>query len=106
LGRRPTATSVLKRKCSCGNWESGPRNTANVFKDKQKWLDFIKTEGLKGGAVIGRRLEQDYQRLRESRSLWFLTKKGNIVSVDVPRPSSPELKKMLENEESRLKQIT
>ena len=65
----------LKRKCSCGNWESGPRNTANVFKDKQKWLDFIKTEGLKGGAVIGRRLEQDYQRLRESRSLWFLTKK-------------------------------
>ena len=44
-------------------------------KDKQKWLDFIKTEGLKGGAVIGRRLEQDYQRLRESRSLWFLTKK-------------------------------
>ena len=30
-------------------------------------------------------------------------KKGNIVSVDVPRPSSPELKKMLENEESRLK---
>lgn len=32
-------------------------------KDKQKWLDFIKTEGLKGGAVIGRRLEQDYQRL-------------------------------------------
>jgi len=25
-------------------------------------------------------------------------KKGNIVSVDVPRPSSPELKKMLENE--------
>ncbi len=26
-------------------------------------------------------------------------KKGNIVSVDVPRPSSPELKKMLENEE-------
>ena len=33
-------------------------------------------------------------------------KKGNIVSVDVPRPSSPELKKMLENEESRLKQIS
>ena len=35
-----------------------------------------------------------------------LYKKGNIVSVDAPRPSSPELKKMLENEESRLKQIT
>ena len=27
-------------------------------------------------------------------------------AMDVPRPSSPELKKMLENEESRLKQIT
>ena len=45
-------------------------------KDKQKWLDFIKTEGLKG----------------------VFDKKGNIVSVDAPRPSSPELKKMLENE--------
>lgn len=64
-----------------------------IFKDKQKWLDFIKTEGLKGGAVIGRRLEQDYQRLRESRSLMVFDKKGNIVSVDVPRPSFPGIEK-------------
>lgn len=39
-------------------------------------------------------------------AVYGFDKKGNIVSVDVPRPSSPELKKMLENEESRLKQIT
>ena len=30
--------------------------------------------------------------------LSIFDKKGNIVSVDAPRPSSPELKKMLENE--------
>ena len=64
-------------------------------KDKQKWLDFIKTEGLKG-----------VQLLAGIPRFMVFDKKGNIVSVDVPRPSSPELKKMLENEESRLKQIT
>ena len=57
-------------------------------KDKQKWLDFIKTEGLKGVQLLAggwSKITKDY-------------KKGNIVSVDAPRPSSPELKKMLENE--------
>ncbi len=77
-------------------------------KDKQKWLDFIKTEGLKGVQLLAggwSKITKDYKITGIPRFMVF-DKKGNIVSVDVPRPSSPELKKMLENEESRLKQIT
>lgn len=51
------------------------------------------------------KITKDYKITGIPRFMVF-DKKGNIVSVDVPRPSSPELKKMLENEESRLKQIT
>ena len=58
-------------------------------KDKQKWLDFIETEGLKG-----------IQLLANGWSMVF-DKKGNIVSADAPRPSNPELKKMLEAELNR-----
>ena len=50
------------------------------------------------------KITKDYKITGIPRFMVF-DKKGNIVSVDVPRPSSPELKKMLENEESRLKQI-
>ena len=51
------------------------------------------------------KITKDYKITGIPRFMVF-DKKGNIVSVDAPRPSSPELKKMLENEESRLKQIT
>ena len=74
----------------------------------EKWLDFIKTEGLKGVQLLAggwSKITKDYKITGIPRFMVF-DKKGNIVSVDVPRPSSPELKKMLENEESRLKQIT
>ena len=69
-------------------------------KDKQKWLDFIKTEGLKGVQLLAggwSKITKDYKITGIPRFMVF-DKKGNIVSVDVPRPSSPELKKMLENE--------
>ena len=69
-------------------------------KDKQKWLDFIKTEGLKGGQLLAggwSKITKDYKITGIPRFMVF-DKKGNIVSVDAPRPSSPELKKMLENE--------
>ena len=59
-------------------------------KDKQKWLDFIKTGGWS-------KITKDYKITGIPRFMVF-DKKGNIVSVDAPRPSSPELKKMLENE--------
>ena len=69
-------------------------------KDKQKWLDFIKTEGLKGVQLLAggwSKITKDYKITGIPRFMVF-DKKGNIVSEDAPRPSSPELKKMLENE--------
>ena len=42
-------------------------------KDKQKWLDFIKTEGLKGVQLLAGGWSKITKR--ESRGLWFLTKK-------------------------------
>ena len=66
----------------------------------EKWLDFIKTEGLKGVQLLAggwSKITKDYKITGIPRFMVF-DKKGNIVSVDVPRPSSPELKKMLENE--------
>lgn len=69
-------------------------------KDKQKWLDFIKKEGLGGIQLLASgwsKITKDYKIKGIPRFMVF-DKKGNIVSVDAPRPSSPELKKMLEAE--------
>lgn len=69
-------------------------------KDKQKWLDFIETEGLKGIQLLANgwsKITKDYKINGIPRFMVF-DKKGNIVSVDAPRPSNPELKKMLEAE--------
>lgn len=69
-------------------------------KDKQKWLDFIAKEGLKGVQLLAggwSKITKDYKITGIPRFMVF-DKKGNIVSVDAPRPSSPELKKMLEAE--------
>lgn len=69
-------------------------------KDKQKWLDFIKKEKLGGiqlHASGWSKITKDYKIKGIPRFMVF-DKKGNIVSVDAPRPSSPELKQMLEAE--------
>ena len=69
-------------------------------KDKQKWLDFIKKEELGGIQVHASgwsKITKDYKINGIPRFMVF-DKKGNIVSVDAPRPSSPELKQMLEAE--------
>ena len=69
-------------------------------KDKQKWLDFIKKEELGGIQVHASgwsKIAKDYKIKGIPRFMVF-DKKGNIVSVDAPRPSSPELKQMLEAE--------
>ena len=69
-------------------------------KDKQKWLDFIETEGLKGIQLLANgwsKITKDYKINGIPRFMVF-DKKGNIVSADAPRPSNPELKKMLEAE--------
>ena len=69
-------------------------------KDKQKWLDFIKKEELGGIQVHASgwsKIAQDYKIKGIPRFMVF-DKQGRVVSVDAPRPSSPELKEMLEKE--------
>ena len=69
-------------------------------KDKQKWLDFIRKEGMGGIQVHASgwsKITKDYKIEGIPRFIVF-DKNGNIVSIDAPRPSSPELKKMLETE--------
>lgn len=69
-------------------------------KDKQKWLDFVKKEGLKGIQLHAggwSKIAQDYQIKGIPRFI-VIDKKGNVVSADAPRPSTPDLKRLLEIE--------
>lgn len=69
-------------------------------KDKQKWLDFIKKEELAGVQLLASgwsKITKDYKITGIPRFMVF-DRRGNIVSVDAPRPSNPELKKLLEAE--------
>lgn len=69
-------------------------------KDKQKWLDFIQKEQLGGVQLLASgwsKITKDYKIKGIPRFMVF-DRKGNIVSVDAPRPSSPELKQLLEKE--------
>lgn len=69
-------------------------------KNKQKWLDFLEKEELKGVQLFANgwsKIAKDYKINGIPRFMVF-DKQGNIVSVDAPRPSSPELKQMLEAE--------
>lgn len=69
-------------------------------KDKQKWLDFVKKEELAGVQLLASgwsKITKDYKINGIPRFMVF-DRQGNIVSVDAPRPSNPELKAMLEAE--------
>lgn len=69
-------------------------------KDKQKWLDFIKKEELAGVQLLASgwsKITKDYKINGIPRFMVF-DRKGNIVSVDAPRPSNPALKALLEAE--------
>lgn len=69
-------------------------------KDKQKWLDFIEKEELGGIQLLASgwsKITKDYKIDGIPRFMVF-DRKGNIVSIDAPRPSNPELKKLLEAE--------
>lgn len=69
-------------------------------KDKQKWADFVKAEGLGGiqlHASGGGQLSKDYS-IRGIPRFILIGKDGNIVAESAPRPSSPDLKKMIEVE--------
>lgn len=69
-------------------------------KDRQKWIDFVNKEQLQGVQVHASgwsKITKDYQIKAIPRFMVF-DKEGRVVSVDAPRPSNPELKKMLEAE--------
>ncbi|RAJ01515.1 thiol-disulfide isomerase/thioredoxin [Chitinophaga skermanii] len=69
-------------------------------KDKQKWIDFVKKEELAGIQIFATgwsEITKFYNITGIPRFMVF-DKKGNVVSIDSPRPSSPDLKKMIEEE--------
>ena len=69
-------------------------------KDKQKWLNFVKEKGLAGVQLLAggwTKITKDYKINGIPRFMVF-DKKGNVVSVDAPRPSNPALKQLLEEE--------
>jgi thiol-disulfide isomerase/thioredoxin len=73
--------------------------STDAIKDKEKWLKMIKDENLGGTQLFaggpGNEFSQYYKVNTIPRFLVF-DRKGKIVSVDSPRPSNPELKKLLE----------
>ncbi|SDZ77906.1 Thiol-disulfide isomerase or thioredoxin [Arachidicoccus rhizosphaerae] len=75
--------------------------SVDVEKDKQKWLHFIDTAKLGGTQLFAGGWDQQsglakYYQIKGIPRFMVFDKKGKIVSVDAPRPSTPELKKMLE----------
>lgn len=71
--------------------------TVDDPKDKQKWINMVTEKNLGGVQLFAGRsskISKDYKITSIPRFLIF-DKKGNIYSIDAPRPSDPELKKIL-----------
>ncbi|MGX5816848.1 TlpA family protein disulfide reductase [Chitinophaga lutea] len=69
-------------------------------KDFQKWKDFVAKEELKGVQLFASGWS-DIAKFYEIKGIprfMVFNKKGEIVSTDAPRPSSPELKLLLTDE--------
>ncbi|WEK18979.1 MAG: TlpA disulfide reductase family protein [Candidatus Pedobacter colombiensis] len=69
-------------------------------KDKEKWLKMIKDENLGGVQLFASgwsKIAKDYKITGIPRFMVF-DKKGNIVTVDAPRPTDSKLKELLEAE--------
>jgi len=69
-------------------------------KDKQKWIDFVKSENLKGVQLHASgwsQIARDYE-IKGIPRFMLIDKNGKIVTENAPRPSNPLLKKMIENE--------
>lgn len=69
-------------------------------KDKQKWLDFIVKEELGGIQLFGGQGAEimEFYKIKGIPRFLVYNKKGEIVTADAPRPSTPELKQMIERE--------
>ncbi|SEW10042.1 TlpA disulfide reductase family protein [Chitinophaga arvensicola] len=67
-------------------------------KDKQKWIDFVKQQEMKGIQIFVNGwsdITKNYDIKGIPRFMVF-DQKGNIVNIDAPRPSTPELKALIE----------
>lgn len=73
--------------------------SVDVETKREEWLAMLEKEGLEGiqlftGQFGGSKICNDYDITGVPRFMLF-DKKGNIISVSAPRPSSPELKELL-----------
>ncbi|MDU1890876.1 MAG: TlpA disulfide reductase family protein [Dysgonomonas sp.] len=73
--------------------------SVDVLKDKQKWADFVKKEELSGIQLFGGNEAKDsimkeYQIKGIPRFI-LVNKDGNLISADAPKPSSPEIRPVL-----------
>lgn len=67
-------------------------------KDHQKWLDVLDSEGMHGVQLFAGgwgQIVKDYKIKGIPRFMVF-DRNGNVVTTQSPRPSNPELKKLLE----------
>lgn len=70
-------------------------------KDHQTWKDFVKNEKLGGIQLFSGGFKSDIAKFYNINSIprfLLIDKKGNIVSKDAPRPSTSELRLLIENE--------
>lgn len=67
-------------------------------KDHEKWKEFIKTNEMGGVQLYAEgwsKIAKDY-RITGIPHFMLFDKNGNIITVDAPRPSSPELKMLID----------
>ncbi|NML21205.1 TlpA family protein disulfide reductase [Pseudoflavitalea sp. G-6-1-2] len=67
-------------------------------KDKEKWKEMIKKENLGGMQLFATGWSDitKYYKINGIPRFMVFDRKGNIVTIEAPRPSSPELKPLLE----------
>ncbi len=75
--------------------------SVDEVKDKQKWIDFVKKEGLTGVQLFGGNgFQSDVAKFYKINSIprfMVFDKQGKIVSDNSPRPSEPSLAKMVDD---------
>ncbi|HVI44838.1 MAG TPA: TlpA disulfide reductase family protein [Chitinophaga sp.] len=66
-------------------------------KDKEKWQNFVKEKEMKGTQIFvsGWSEIAKYYGINGIPRFMVFDQKGNIVNVDAPRPSQPELKELI-----------
>lgn len=75
--------------------------SVDVEKDHQKWVDFVTAEELKGIQLFAAGWGSDickYYNIKGIPRFMVVGKDGSMVSIDAPRPSTDDLKKMIDVE--------